>query len=107
MTYADQTAGHTPGPWGYEDPLGPDILSIVANPDAPPYEWVHVAQIGFTDDEDDARSFDEHEANARLIAAAPEMLECLIEARSLLSDPDAIDLGYLDEVIAKAKGGAA
>lgn len=74
---------HTPGPWGYEDPMGPDILTIVANPSDPAYEWIWVAQIGTAVIEDDdgkvidQRPFWEHEANARLIAAAPDMLEAL------------------------------
>ncbi len=71
---------HTLGPWGYQDPMGPDILSIVANPDGEAYEWVHIAQIGTETVDDDTRSFDEHEANARLIAAAPDMLAALRQA---------------------------
>lgn len=43
-------------------------------------------------------------ANALLIAAAPELLECLKDARRLLTDQDAIDLAHIDEVIAKAEG---
>lgn len=81
-------ANFTPGPWGYEDPMGPDILTIVANPDAPVYEWIWIAQIGTEPVEDDAgkvhdnRSFEEHEANACLIAAAPDMFAALVEART-------------------------
>lgn len=43
------------------------------------------------------------EANARLIAASPELLGCLKEARKHLDNAD-IDLSYIDEVIAKAEG---
>lgn len=84
-------AKHTPGPWGYEDPMGPDILTIVANPSDPVYEWVWVAQIGTAVIEDDdgkvidQRPFWEHEANARLMAAAPEMLEAL---EAIVAAPD-------------------
>lgn len=67
-----ETKKHTPGPWAYEDPMGPDILSIVANPDAEPAEWVHIAQIGTGDS--DVASFAENVANAHLIAAAPDLL---------------------------------
>jgi hypothetical protein len=66
---------HTRGSWGYEDPMGPEILSILANPGAPAYDWIHVAQIGTDSDEGDRRSMTEHKANARLIAAAPDLLE--------------------------------
>ncbi len=46
---------------------------------------------------------DEHQANAHLIAAAPEMLEALKEARDCLSnDPDT--LITVEEVIKKAEG---
>jgi hypothetical protein len=66
---------HTPGPWGYEDPMGPEILTIVANPKAEVYNWVWVAQIGTSKEDGDKRSLKEHIANARLIAAAPELLD--------------------------------
>lgn len=54
----------------------PEILSIVANPSSPPYEWMFVAHIDASDDAD-RRPLKEHEANARLIAAAPDLLEAL------------------------------
>lgn len=47
---------------------------------------------------------DEAIANMHLISSAPELLECLKEARRLLTDQDAIDLAHIDEVIAKAEG---
>lgn len=53
----------------------------------------------------DARDFRRVIANARLIAAAPELLECLKDARRLLTDQDAIDLAHVDSVIAKASPG--
>ena len=74
-------AKFTPGPWHFEDPLGPEILSIVAGgPEA--YDWKHVAQISTTDQTDE---FDdeivippeEAMANARLIAAAPDLFAAL------------------------------
>lgn len=103
-------AKHTPGPWGYEDPMGPDILTIVANPSDPAYDWVWVAQIGTdgVEDEDgkiiDQRPFWEHEANARLIAAAPDMLAALKGIRA--HRPDYADSAWdaVDEAISKAEG---
>ncbi|OCJ12506.1 hypothetical protein A6U86_05645 [Rhizobium sp. AC27/96] len=50
------------------------------------------------------RKYEEAEANAYLVAAAPALLECLKDARSQLSDQEKIDLVYIDEVIAKAEG---
>lgn len=66
------TARHTPGPWTVEDPMGPEIISIVANGDAEAYDWKHVAQLaGRPEDDDDIPTL-QAEANARLIAAAPD-----------------------------------
>jgi hypothetical protein len=84
---------HTPGPWKLE-------RKSVLIPIFPPHEW--------------AEAYGGSEANARLIAAAPELLEaCVgalaeIEASSLsegyffADDPTIIE--KLKKVIAKAKG---
>lgn len=68
---------HTPGPW-----YANGIVVRPANVDRNPC-------IAVADDQDRLR--DEQEANARLIAAAPELLEAL---RNLLED--AIALGIED-----------
>lgn len=81
---AKRTHKHTPGSWGCEDPMGPDILSIVANPGAPAYAWVHVAMISTEREDGDRRSMAEHKANARLIAAAPNLLAAAEFARSAI-----------------------
>jgi len=70
----------TPGPFAVQDPMGPDILSIVANPDAEPFEWIHVAQIGTEAVGGDTRSFSEHEANAQLFAASRTLIPQLADA---------------------------
>lgn len=64
----------TKGPFAVQDPMGPDILSIVANPDVEPFDWIHVAQIGTEPVEDDTRSFSEHEANAQFFARSRTLL---------------------------------
>lgn len=66
---------HTPGPWTVEDPMGPEILSIVARGERAVYEWLHVAQMAAEPDEADDIPRIEAEANALLIAAAPDLLE--------------------------------
>ena len=91
-------ANHTPGPWyvkrnGVRSPVnsedGRHIAMINYNPMTIPDEM--------------------HEANARLIAAAPEMLEVLIdlqESAQYWSEYD-VPIGIVDRlnaVISKAKG---
>ena len=66
-------SGHTPGPWTYDGTVAfsdrPDLPCVVDE-----YRLV-VAQCW-----DDGHTDDECEANARLIAAAPELLEALEDA---------------------------
>lgn len=89
-------AAHTPGPW-YVDGDG----HVTANADdehgiCRPIICERV--MGFSGDE---------AANARLIAAAPEMLEALRKAHSAISDLDHIDNEVARDIydlIAKATG---
>lgn len=73
------SAKYTKGPWSVENPMGPETLSIVANADKPAYEWCILASVHCDDEEDGETQFPilptEAEANARLIASAPELLE--------------------------------
>lgn len=79
------SAKHTPGPWSIEDPMGPEIISIVRGND--PQSWIDIAQIGTVGEGGDDRRYLEHMANAHLIAAAPELLEAL---ETLLGDYEAM-----------------
>ena len=95
------TSKHTPGPWWST----PSAAVLCGNPDDPEI----VADCAPTDlmaVQDDERKV----ANARLIAAAPELLEALervaYEFQSYMSDSE--QRHTLDDVraaIAKAKGG--
>lgn len=106
------TSKTTPGPWEVENPMGEEIGLSIVQAGLKTYEWEFIAMVcqSTAGDERMGRqrfiSRKEQKANAHLIAAAPELLECLKDARSKLADPNAIDLAYIDEVIAKAEGSA-
>jgi hypothetical protein len=110
------TARHTPGPWDYEQSLRGDGVPI-------PYSWQVLAEIAPPPGVDEAFMHVadcETEANARLIAAAPDLLaalrECITDdgAAALASDdPEMMRrrLAAINRVcraaIAQAEGGAA
>jgi hypothetical protein len=71
---------HTPGPWAVDDDTL-EIFSIV-----PGHSTGWIAKVLGNDDNGRPLSPDEMAANARLIAAAPEMLSALRAARDDLSD---------------------
>jgi hypothetical protein len=74
-------AKHTPGPWQQHDDApvyGPGYASTVWSAKGPGH--------GLVADCRQCSSFEEERANARLIAAAPDMLACLIEIRALITE---------------------
>lgn len=89
---------HTPGPLAFEDPLGPEILSIVVGKE--PYDWRHVAQISADWDEIPKA---QAKRNARLIAAAPDLLEAL-RAVVRVADRKTAEFDLARAAIAKALG---
>lgn len=89
------SAKHTPGPW----------IAIRSIPVEGYDGWYLKAQPnhtmrGFTQEIGWVNGGDENTANARLIAAAPEMLEALKHARDQIQHPDQM----IDEAITKAEG---
>lgn len=96
---------HTPGPWMIErKKTRTDGINIWSG-DGPAYlgtTW-HIAEVqGSAGDLDDSE--EESEANARLIAAAPDLLEMLKYLRNYARLIDISDetIGNVDAVIAKA-----
>lgn len=101
-------AKHTPGPWAVEDPMGADMGFWIVQAGLQTYQWSCIAAVHH-DDEDtrlpDAQFIgeDEQKANARLIAAAPEMLAAL---HGIFTDWDGEpeDMLEVRAAIAKAEG---
>jgi hypothetical protein len=90
--------GFTPGPWELRTVDG-SIASIDAADGTPIAQAFQVKPLP-----EDFKQL-ERKANARLIAAAPELLEALKYARRFLKKDD-YDTDYIDSVIAKATGTA-
>ncbi len=104
---------HTPGPWAVEDPMGADVGFWIVQDGLEARQWSCIAIV--TDDEDGTARDEggrfigrnEQRANARLIAAAPEMLEALRTmemAESLSEIEEALRVGQA--ALAKAEGRA-
>lgn len=94
---------HTPGPWktviaNYtKDNLSRLVCADVVTPRGTTLVRFEGMQ--------DYKKNDEHEANARLIAAAPDMLEILIELQARgLRDVDAATRARVQMAIDKARG---
>lgn len=100
---------HTPGSWGVEDPMD-HCLTIVANPDAPVYDWKWVATCDWPSEEDHDITSEEVKANARLIASAPDLLSALEDILDAIGthDPDWAweERKNARAAIAKATGGS-
>ena len=109
---------HTPGPWAVEDPMD-HCLTIVANPEAPVYDWKWIATCDWPDEDNHDLTAREVKANARLMAAAPELLEAGVgllaayrsavrtygdEALDLIADHPASWASIMEAAIARARG---
>lgn len=110
---------HTPGPWAIdlERPmvLGGDSREVYAlTPDGRHVERGIATLLFDTDEYPDGPAYLEDVANARLIAAAPDLLAVVMFALSKFTDPEqlrtdpaSVRLKEMGEaVLAKVKGGA-
>lgn len=90
---------HTPGPWITDDYNPSDQYRHVMNGNGrcAPY----IARLPLRSGDNPTH---EQEANARLIAAAPDLLAMLRKCRTMVGHPDNVAL--IDAAIAKATGGA-
>jgi hypothetical protein len=102
-------AKHTPGPWKIRAKRLGSVVMIDAAPHVPGV----IAQVCATTGEDGTNLTADvrNEANARLIAAAPDLLASLREfvalydgCRDMLGAPVAAKLARAEAVIAKAEG---
>lgn len=102
---------HTPGPWTATTRITGDEISpeethveLIRKPGVMGQESIKgiclVHSWGIRDAE--------HHANARLIAAAPDLLEALVEARDVIDSKIGLTDAILDQIraaIARAEGG--
>ena len=89
----------TPGPWKYHAPTNTDQRLFIEHPDGTGRIIAGMSQ-GFCFNKK-CIPIEEREANARLIAAAPEMFEALHDA--LVYITDCIDCSEDNKLIARAK----
>jgi len=96
-----KNAAHTPGPWRH------DWQFIVAPDSAGIHLDIYIAEIAETDEDGRVASPEQQEANARLIAAAPDLLEAAELVIARWSEGDLAEaVRFLDSAVAAAKGGA-
>lgn len=91
---------HTPGPWST------DWGFIVAPDPNGVYPDLYIAEIAREDSEEPDRvaSLEVQEANARLLAAAPELLAALEYFYNISHDlPSSLEKGYLAQAQAQAR----
>ena len=95
------TAAHTPGPWRH------DWQFIVAPDPAGIHPDIHIAEIAESDECGRVASHEQQQANARLIAAAPDLLEAAELVIARWSEADLAEaVRSLDSALIAAKGGA-
>ena len=84
---------HTPGPWTLDGAANTGDLDIVAP----------TGRVAMVDCEFSVETEDVLTANARLIAAAPDLLACLLDVLAAEGDLNAMDFDRYRAAVAKAK----
>lgn len=85
---------HTPGPWQIKSEYEP--LTIIGNVDGPDdgqYHYTPICEV------EETLFHDENAANARLIAAAPELLAALECISEMLDTADDTPLGQIGRLL--------
>ncbi|MCW7544863.1 hypothetical protein N7I30_13730 [Aurantimonas litoralis] len=100
-------AKHTPGPWLIREGFSTDTLEVYPRRDGKPEigSWAELATVRSDYGNGDGDTA-EGEANARLIAAAPDLLAALESLTANLDEGDFISLTRIDAAkaaIAKAR----
>lgn len=100
---------HTKGPWKWKsDPSmgGFHVYMDTAIRKRSGYDSHHHLEMDFSIYPEDGEQWEEAKANARLIAAAPELLENLIGCMEALAShvPDCVEVQCARAAIAKATG---
>lgn len=80
MAYRVERGLPSPGPWKVEKPYGNGMLCVVSGADKPVHKWRFVAIISTDRASDNDPMLSEAEANAQVLAMAPELLTAVKEA---------------------------
>lgn len=82
---ATEIPQHTPGPWSVEDPMDHELMILESGKEA--YEWRTIAGCPWPTERGDI-SRRQVEANAHLMAAAPDMLAALQGVMDILGSAE-------------------
>jgi hypothetical protein len=93
---SETTQAHTPGTWVVTEGRGTTVRAYVGSPESGPYASTYVADVHTHNPE--------WPANARLIAAAPDLLAVAKRLRDNFNRLSTVDLGAVISAVAKAEG---
>ncbi len=87
---------HTPGPWHTDSDMHTAVNSSEPKK--------HIAMVNFYNAHEHRMTEEEHQANAHLIASAPDLLKALIELTTVFEELLGETFDQADKAIAKAHG---